>query len=465
MNHQMMMSYPDFVKSELIHSQNEELLRLPKTNKGRMVEDLLQRMGLEVMNPEDITLDTYLEMIEDSAVRSSLQVIINSVLSPGWEILGGNKEHREFLIEMYKAAEIETAMERSLSAFWVGFSVEEKVFDQDRDGLWFVDQYKILPPETITFEVKDTGEIKKVIQDGILLGSTKRITFTGPKVNIFTYDNGLSQNFGNPYGVSALKGAYKDWFMKDWILRWWQRWLELMAGGLIVANAGFLDPVVLHQQVQLSKSTSVITIREGQKIEFIQPKGDGQAFMGAAEYHDKRMREALLVPTLLVSQDDMRGSAATAGVQREVFESTRLERLQQQLMGIRQKDIQQIYDINWGPHPEEGYPQFQFKISSMEALRNRSRIVLDLVRAGILGVNHLEWIWQFLNIPTIEEGRGDLLITPANPVQPRSGGTNGAPAQQPGAQQATQTIMNAADPMGMILEHLENIVQAIGAAA
>lgn len=385
----------------------DEMNKLPKTDKGRMVDDLFAGLGLTIYNPDDLTLDSYLEMLEDSAVSSALQVIINSVISRGWQIRGGDPEIKKFLTGMFENVNVEKAIEQILSGFWVGFSVTEKVFDQHEDGNWYIKKYKILPPESILFKVTPTGEIKRIIQNGLMIGlGNKQVVFLPKKVNVFTYDGGLSTNFGNPYGVSALKRAYKDWFCKDWIIRWKQRFLELMAGGLIIANAGYLDPIGMHKQVSDAKSTSVITIRQGQTIEFIMPKGGSSDFLEHLSYHDKRIREALLVPVLLLGQEGP-FSGGNAANQFELFARARVRRLQQEISWIFDQDIKQIVNVNFGK--QDIYGRFSFLEASVKDLVEKADFAKKVIGTGLSGQGHQDWWMEFLDMPDLPTGNPFIL--------------------------------------------------------
>jgi hypothetical protein len=401
-----------------IRNQDDALTRLPKTDKGTLLVDaVFQRLGGQIFNPDDITLEDYQHMVEDSVVRGALQVIINSVISRGWVINGGEDEHREFISEMYGGLGIEAIFQRVMSAFWLGFSVAEKVFEQKEDGKWFIKRYRMLPPATILFDVKKNGDIRRVIQDGVLLGQNRQVSFSPAKVNVFTWDGGMSTNFGNPYGTSALKGTYKDWFSKDWIIRFKNRYLELMAGGLTIANAGWLDPAVMHKQVVKAKSSSVITIRQGQEIDFVMPKGDGAAFMESLIYHDRRVRESLGVPSLLVAQDGKFGSGDLGEQHFEIFQQARVRRLQQQLQAWADADIRQIVGVNWGVQRE--YPRFEFMVQSETDLDHRANLFLKAAKAQIVGTNHVPFMQSELELPVMEIG--NPLVKP--PEQPNPGGS------------------------------------------
>lgn len=385
--------------------QEQELTSLPKNEKGIMIQDALTSFGQEIFNPDDITFDTYAEMIQDASVASSLKVIINMVIGRGWEINGGDPEVREFITEMYRNLPMGEVFRQVLSAMWVGYSVTEKVFDQLEDGSWIIRKYKTLPPETISFEVWPNGEIRRVFQFGSFLGYQKTVRFLPKKVNVFTYDGGLSTNFGNPYGISILKAAYTDWYSKNWIMSYKNRFLELQAGGLLVAQSGNYDRVHLHNQIVQAKHT--ITLEEGQDVKYVIPEGDGDAFLKSLFYHDRRIREALLVPVLLIGQEGQIGSGGLGKKQFELFERSMLQSLQQQMTSWVGADIKQIADINFGK--QDDYPHFRFKIASDEELLMRAQITKTIISSGTSGVNHDEFWHTFNEMPSGDKGAQYIL--------------------------------------------------------
>jgi hypothetical protein len=394
--------------------QEQELASLPQNEKGVMIQDALRSFGQEIFNPDDLTFDTYAEMIQDASVASSLKVIINMVIGRGWEINGGTSEVREFIEEMYRNLPMGEVFRQVLSALWVGYSVTEKVFQQMEDGSWIIRKYKTLPPETISFEVFPNGEIRRVFQFGSFLGYQKTVRFLPKKVNIFTYDGGLSTNFGNPYGVSILKAAYTDWYSKNWIMSYKNRFLELQAGGLLVANSGNYDRVSLHNQVVKAKHT--VTLEEGQDLKYVIPEGDGDAFLKSLFYHDRRIREALLVPVLLIGQEGQIGSGGLGKKQFELFERSMLQSLQQQLTAWIRNDIKQITDINFGP--QEEYPFFRFKVASDEELLVRAQITKTAISSGISGIFHDDFWHRFNEMPSGD--KGPQYILPNKQQQPET---------------------------------------------
>lgn len=408
---------------------------LPKTDKGQMVQDAFRNLGGELLNPDEIGLESYFEMIEDSSVRTALQKIINSVIGRGWEIQGGTEEVNKFITDMYARMPMNRVFERMLSAFWVGYSVTEKVFGQDDEGLWHIFSYKTLPPDTITFDVAPNGRIKRVFQNSLffgggaplapsnqLFGADRIVVFNPKKLSIWTFDGGLSENFGNPYGVSVLKGAYTDWFSKQWIQKDFLRWLELMAGGLMVANSGDRDPAAFHRVVSDANSSALVTHREGQSIRFESPGSDGEAYMNAIAHHDRRMTEVLVAPSN--TQEGPFSSSGMAGEQSSMVRLVRTLQLQQQMAEVFGVDIRQISDINFG-HQEE-YPGFQFKVATEADLEARMKFILNGVKAQVFGSNDIPFMRRFVEWANADMDRGDPLVEAPSTLKPPSPGSSGS---------------------------------------
>ena len=73
-----------------------KMQELARSDKGRYTDRLFQGVNIEMVNPEELTFDNFREMIQDSVIRSSLQIIINGVPTRGWELNGGRDDIREF---------------------------------------------------------------------------------------------------------------------------------------------------------------------------------------------------------------------------------------------------------------------------------------------------------------------------------------------------------------------------------
>ena len=395
---------------------------LPQTDRGRMVNAGFGPLGGEVHNPLPYRFETLFKMVQDSTIRSSLQTIINMTIGRDWEIIGGTAEHRQFIQQMYDGLEMERVFEQVLSFIWVGFSVTEKVFNKDSDGLWRICKYKVLPPDTLKFNQEPNGELIDVIQFGFRLGFDKMVRFKPGKVNVMTYDNGLSANFANRYGETMLRGCYEDWYEKHWARKTWAHFTETVGTGYLIGNSGKKDVMTFHKMMKKMAAQQLLVARDGQSIQYVSPRSDGEVFMRKLVYHDKRIREALLAQVLQIGQEGAFGGTGALGKQQfELFNLSRITRLQQMLSTWTGRDIKQIIDINFGSQRDSkaGYPQFKFKLTTDDQQLLRAQIVSTLIKSGLLGIEYRAWANSFVEIPQIDDP-GPQFVFPNRAEQPSS---------------------------------------------
>ncbi len=391
-----------------IEYQDDIPSRLPKTHKGRVI-DVFDRFAERIFNPDRMTLATYLRMLKDSQIAGIIKVILNATIR-GYRFHGGDDRVREFIENMFKNLEGESftnVLEDALSAIWVGYSVTEKVFDQDADGFWFVKRLQTLPPRGITFVMKDNGVITHIEQDATHIGTDRFNRWLPKSIAVMTYDGGLTDKFGNPYGHSALISIYKDWFSKEHLVRYQNRQLELMAGGLVIAQADLGDAEKLHAKVKRAKSSSVITIRRGQEIKVERPTSSGSAFMESIRYHDIQMAKALLVPSLLLGQDGDFGSRSLSDVYFELFRIVAVKRFQEMAVDWTDRIVRQIVDINFGK--QEKYPKLIFNLWTQRERDVLATFFFKLASTRLIDTEDRAWAREQIEVPG-DGGEGEDLI-------------------------------------------------------
>ncbi|GAH50701.1 unnamed protein product, partial [marine sediment metagenome] len=100
-----------------------------------------------------------------------------------------------------------------ISAIAYGFSVTEIVFEENR-GKWLVrtsNGLKTLNPEYIKFFSDPFGNLMKIEEN--IGGSSVDLPLD--RMLIWSHN----RKFGNWYGESLLNACYKNWFIKDAMLK------------------------------------------------------------------------------------------------------------------------------------------------------------------------------------------------------------------------------------------------------
>ena len=108
------------------------------------------------------------------------------------------------------------AMTNMLTHLDYGFSISEPVFDivERPDGLraWLI-KLKTRAPHTFTIHTDDYGNVTDIEQDHA--GGQNHLDPKGLILMIHQVE------FGIPYGTSDLQSAYRAWFSKDIVVKFW----------------------------------------------------------------------------------------------------------------------------------------------------------------------------------------------------------------------------------------------------
>ena len=359
---------------------------------------------------DNIGLDTYKSMMKDSQVKAGIEVVRLATIGSGWEfnfpyqedpdkaneilmfirgVFGGmNKSHglRSDMFQVFNEV---------LSALWAGFSVTEKVWGKDDKGRWVIKKYKVLPPETIKFNINKQGVLSptEAVEQSYLVRDN--IKLPARKVNIFI----VNPNFGSPWGESILKPVYNNWYVKDWMVKFHASYMENLGSPILIGKTN-RDTVTMNNALQEARNSSVITLSENEDVDLLNAGGSGGDFEDAIRYHDAQIMRGMLVPSLLVGQDEAMGSRALSEVHFEMFKLSRIGALQQQLRTWINNDIREMVRLNFGEF--DFYPELTFKSWSRSDQQRLSSMIVDLVNAQVVTPNEA-WIREFLELPDAGE--------------------------------------------------------------
>tara|TARA_Y100000593_G_scaffold94859_1_gene196685 strand:+ start:4225 stop:5772 length:1548 start_codon:yes stop_codon:yes gene_type:complete len=368
-----------------------------------------ERFG-EVLNTDEVGLDTYKLMMGDGQVRAGVEVITLATIGSGWEFnfpFSEDPEKGDEILWFIRSAfgninkndgvnsDMFQVLTDMLTCLWAGFSVTEKVWGQDSESRWVIKRYKTLPPETVTFKMDKKGRMKQeaaVIQNRYNRDSVK---LPARKVNIMC----MNRKFGDPYGESILKPVYKNWYIKDWLMKFHSQFLENLGAPMLVGKTN-RDTQDMNSALQSAKNSAVITLGDGEEVDMLESTKDGTSFENAIRYHDAQIMRGMLVPSLLIGQDEQMGSRALSEVHYEMFKLSRIGALQQQLRTIINRDIREMVRLNFGDF--DMYPEITFKSWSRSDQQRLSKMITELVASGVLGPSE-RWIRQFLELPEPDE--------------------------------------------------------------
>jgi phage gp29-like protein len=249
-------------------------------------------------------------------------------------------------------------------------------------------------PSTLGFELDEFLNLTGVVRLPLVGGPEP---LAPEKFVIYTY----MPQYENPYGRSDLRAAYKHWWSKDAILRFYNTYLEKY--GSPTAKGTYRKGTTKQQQDDLLlvldkiQQETAIVLPEDVTVELLEAQRGGEAgYLGALEYHDRQIAKAILGQTLTVDEGVRVGSYAQARVHLEVmrFQLEKLRRdLEESVVG--EQIIRRLIDYNF-PHGRR--PRF-----SLGALEDRDigalgDLVSKLIEGEVIAPKET-WIREYLGLP------------------------------------------------------------------
>lgn len=464
---------------------------------GKVIPMLMQGLTSFVSNPDAVSVYTYQRMIEtDETVGAAVDLLILSVVGRLGEYIHPSDEVTDLVRAAFRAmrGSLRSVAAEMMTAKWAGFSVSEinyalGTLDGRTVAGW--ESVRTLPPATMAFEVDAIGDVTedgivqfekpfrqssgwlldnlRVVPDnlaglgnrpwptrvGMLLGNHIRI----PREKCVHFVSG-SPIFGNPYGRSPLRRAYKSWLMKDVILRMLLTALDRKGTPLTVGRAPARDVAIygpngerlqdttgadrqasaqwlLMQALANLHQDSALVIGpkdDGYDIESLDYGTAGSEFVEALNYLNRAIVRSLLLPSLILEEGLRSGSLALGRAHADTFATvidSELETLQTILID---QLVRRLIVLNFG-ELDEGYGEFSPVALDPEEQRILTEVFETLVDKGFLDADDAH-DWQYvrgkLDIPADQEifdrqerarEEEDLGAEPAPEPQPNPGET------------------------------------------
>ncbi len=300
-------------------------------------ESLMLKMmgGFESFNPDKLVQKKghhiYRKMLNDPQVKAAYNLRINIIISRNFRFETVNDDPvQDEIVEFYqknirhmKGTWI-GAMRTVMLAKAYGYSVSEKLFDvgkfENKDK-WFLKELKAKPYNTFDFITDKFGNLKHIVQK--IDGSSKKLN---PEKFIYMVNH---PEYNSAYGDSELKAAYRAYWSKDILQKFWNIFLERMAGGFTVATPNeransLSDPQLVNFKnvlKNLGMYSSVIAPL-GYDID-VKQGNDTTAYQDALGWQNTEIAKAIMIPDLLGFSDRGKsGSRALGDTQLKTFMMT-----------------------------------------------------------------------------------------------------------------------------------------------
>lgn len=343
--------------------------------------------------PATLGYEVYRQMSDDDQVKPALMLKKLAMLAGGWEVVphsddSTDVEMAEFIKFNFEQMDgsIEKSLLEILEALDFGYSLGEILFkvndSSSFSGKVILKAIKSKDPSDFEFVIDRFGNI---LPSGLIQVSTSK-PLPMKKFLYFAYNS----RFGNVYGRSDLKAAYKAWFSKGIVLKGWNMYIE---------RFGMPIPVGLYNQRMTPENQSIlqqIFDRIQFKTSMVLPKhlidelklmevsGTGSdIFERCIAYYDRAIARSILVPDQMGLGGRESGSLAKAVEQFNVFMLS-IKQLQKEIGEhvIKEQLIKPLIDLNFGV--QEAYPTFSFIPEKDEARQKLASIWIDAAKNGIV---------------------------------------------------------------------------------
>jgi hypothetical protein len=452
----------------LLYARHVELESLTdlEQQRGTPIPALFNQFYKFIQNPSSVSIETFKRMIDtDDTVGSGVDFLTTCLAARLGRYQHKNQEITEWVNERLEQIENGwyNVVKELLSASWAGFCVMEKVWANTKNG--FVPQKLVsLPPSTILFETDRTGEITS---DGILqyqrnfnpqllsqgagffggigtgfgfsdsirpdmyakmgdlpfpmrtANTFNYLSIRIPRQKCIHYAFDAQGKFGNPYGRSLLRRAYKFWVTKDEVLRMLAIALDRKGTPLTVifadpnATIGNSDKMQegvnykgqrgkgiradLAAQQAFSKvhndSSIVLPGKKGQiyDIEFVPQTSNANDFLESLRFCNQSLLRSMLIPSLIFGNGDGSGSFALGQEHAKTFDKI----CDGMLAGLKHTIIQQLikemlaYNFKKVDWEKDGYGDFAKRELSQEERDKEVDAIEKGVNMGAIDMSDL----------------------------------------------------------------------------
>ena len=266
----------------------------------------------------------YKEMMLDDQISVALDLVNAAIIGRRWRFKVEDESQQEvadlFTFNMTRTlrGNVTQLVNFMLWARIEGFSVVEKVygtFAWEGKERWGLANYKLRPNDTITVKTDDHGNVIELLQDQ----NGKEAKLDPQRFIYSVYKAELDAH----YGQSALRSTYDHYWAKLNIYKFWNIFMERMAGGFTVATVeGKLadgQEQALRSVMEGLQANTSVTLPKGVSMEHHMPASKGE-FNEAIKSRNMSISRSLLLPSLVgFGEETSTGSQARSQTQLEVW--------------------------------------------------------------------------------------------------------------------------------------------------
>ena len=334
----------------------------------------------------------YDQMRIDDQVKACLTLKKFATLAPNFQILPASDEDDdieiaefvEYCLDKMQGSVIDSILE-ILTALDYGYSISEinyKTFDSGiHNGKIGLKNIKTKKPHYYSFAV---DEYSNILKNGIVYreaGEDKRYPID--KFLIFSYQ----KEFGNHFGTSDLRPAYRGYWSKDVLIKMWNIYLERFANPTVLGKYKTNDPSA-RQSLRnildnLTAKTSITHRMDEFDIQLLESTRNATGdFQSALNFYNKAIARSILIPDRLMAEGDT-GAYAQAKIHFDVFLFV-IQKLRQDIEEtvMNEQLIRRLVAYNYSN--VESLPMFKFNPLTDEQKNLLNTVFIDAVQKGVI---------------------------------------------------------------------------------
>lgn len=399
-------------------------------------------------NPETIDVDTFTLMKRDPQLAVGLSVIKLPILALNWRIVCDDEKIAKTVEWALKKIWRDT-IRTSMTAVEYGFASHEKVWERSEvkvssvseDGkeeifhngdLVYYKKIKPHHPESIKMKFDDKQNLIEIIQEGE--ASVSEINLPIRKCFLFTND----KEFGNPFGVSRLKNAYKIWYWKELLYQFMMQYYERRGTPPVIITAppgkstdssgtqvDNMELALMLGSSLISSGVAVIPYqpdRDGKGnmwgIDLMKDDARGPMFVEVIKHMDARCLRAIYVPENVLTTEGS-GGYSSSSVHADLFLMSEKGLISDLEESIDSQLIVPFVEANYSPdkrvscHVKMEPLDWNRKIALKEIFIEMLRTIDTQIQMGVPPkvVPDIEKVAEILEIP-VEKWEEAIDMTP-----------------------------------------------------
>jgi len=347
-------------------------------------DDLVQKKGIKI----------YRKMYKDDQVKACMAIKRIAIYSKGWRIEPASDKPKdkqiaafiEYALTDALIGSFRTVLKRMFTAFGYGFSVSEKIPYVIKNGEFAgkiaFKKIKTRPPDGFEFKTDDFGDVSQVIQE-----ATGRITIEGQDLKrlvIYSYDS----EFGDVWGNSDLRAAYRAWWSKDIIIRYLNIFIERFGMGILIGKyprgMGKEARDLLQKVLKNISAKTAVDIPSDVEIENLESQSRTQPIhIVVIEHYNKSIARAILLPDKLGFTDSPGGSYNLGENQFSLFmmlmDNLRAE-IEEEV--VDEQIVRDLTDMNFANVVK--YPKYKFNPLTQKDKEKLAEQFVNAVDKGVV---------------------------------------------------------------------------------